>query len=74
MTEELVRRHTQAAYDGLGRRRSKNVGGTVTNYLLDGAEEVAEYSGSNTLLRRYVTGPGIDDRIGLSGRFLQNRS
>ena len=50
-------------YDGLGRRIRKTVGGTVTEYLLDGDEEIAEYDGSGTLLRRYVYGPAIDDRI-----------
>lgn len=49
-------------YDGLGRRASKTVSGVTTAYLLDGDEEIAEYSGA-TLLRRYVTGPAIDDRI-----------
>ena len=49
-------------YDGLGRRVSKTVNGVVTSYLLDGDEEIAEYNGS-TLLRRYITGPGVDDRI-----------
>jgi RHS repeat-associated protein len=49
-------------YDGLGRRVSKTVGSTSTTYLLDGDEEIAEYSGT-TLLRRYVTGPAVDDRI-----------
>jgi RHS repeat-associated protein len=49
-------------YDGLGRRYGKTVSGTTTSYLLDGDEEIAEYSGS-TLLRRYITGPAIDDRI-----------
>lgn len=34
----------------------------VTDYLLDGDEEIAEYSGA-TLLHRYLTGPGVDDRI-----------
>lgn len=50
-------------YDALGRRVSKNVGGVTTQYLLDGDEEIAEYDGAGTLLRRYVTGPAIDDRI-----------
>jgi RHS repeat-associated protein len=49
-------------YDGLGRRVSKTVGSISTTYLLDGNEEIAEYSGA-TLLRRYVTGPAVDDRI-----------
>jgi RHS repeat-associated protein len=49
-------------YDGLGRRASKSVSGVSTTYLLDGDEEIAEYSGT-TILRRYVTGTAIDDRI-----------
>ncbi len=57
-------------YDGLGRRISKRTGaasngtgGTVTQYLLDGDEEIAEYDGNGNLIRRYITGPAIDDRI-----------
>ncbi|HEY3654734.1 MAG TPA: RHS repeat-associated core domain-containing protein [Steroidobacteraceae bacterium] len=49
-------------YDGLGRRVSKTVSGVSTSYLLDGDEEIAEYSGT-TVLRRYITGTAIDDRI-----------
>lgn len=55
-------------YDPIGRRVSKTVtAGSETLYLNDGEEEIAEYSGASfssaTLLRRYVTGPGTDDRI-----------
>jgi YD repeat-containing protein len=51
-------------YDALGRRLSKAiVGGASTFYLLDGDEEVAEYSDIGTVLRRYITGPAVDDRI-----------
>jgi RHS repeat-associated protein len=50
-------------YDGLGRRVKKTVSGTVTQYLLDGDEEIAELDASGVVLRRYVTGPAIDDRI-----------
>jgi RHS repeat-associated protein len=56
---------TTYAYDGLGRRISKNVGSTITQYLLDGDEEIAEYNGSGSLLRRFVYGPSIDDRISM---------
>jgi RHS repeat-associated protein len=35
----------------------------VTEFLLDGDEEIAEYDGSGNLLRRFVYGPAIDDRI-----------
>jgi RHS repeat-associated protein len=52
-------------YDGLGRRVSKTVSETTTTYLLDGDEEIAEYSGT-TVLRRYVTGPAIDERIAVT--------
>jgi len=50
-------------YDAMGRRLSKDVGGTVTFYLLDGDEEIAEYNSAGTILRRYITGPGVDERI-----------
>ena len=49
-------------YDPLGRRRAKTVSGTTTKFLSDGQEEIGEYSGS-TLLRRYVYGPNIDERV-----------
>lgn len=54
---------TNYEYDGLGRRVSKSVGGTDTKYLLDGDEEIAELTSANVILRRYVMGPAIDDRI-----------
>jgi RHS repeat-associated protein len=58
-----LRTRTKYDYDGLGRRVSKTVTGQgTTAYLLDGDEEIAEYNGA-TLLRRYVTGPRVDDRI-----------
>jgi len=50
-------------YDTLGRRISKDVGGVLTYYLLDGDEEIAEYNSAGTILRRYITGPGVDDRV-----------
>lgn len=56
-------------YDPLGRRVSKTVDGTITGYLLDGDEEIAEYNVATTGVwpaasaRRYITGPAIDDRI-----------
>lgn len=50
-------------YDPLGRRISKTVSGTQTLYLLDGDEEIAELNTAGTILKRYITGPAIDDRI-----------
>ncbi|MEP7245917.1 MAG: RHS repeat-associated core domain-containing protein, partial [Gammaproteobacteria bacterium] len=52
------------SYDPLGRRYSKVVSGTSTLYLSDGDEEIAEYNSTgSTLLRRYITGRAIDERI-----------
>ena len=50
-------------YDPTGRRVGKTVGTTETRFLLAGDEEIAEYSSAGTLLRRYIPGAGIDDRI-----------
>ncbi len=50
-------------YDGLGRRVSKKVGGLSTYFLLDADEELAEYDSAGALLRRYIMGPTVDDRI-----------
>ena len=51
------------SYDPLSRRKQKTVDGVVTQYLLDGSQEIAEYDGTGTLLRRYVFGPGIDEPV-----------
>jgi RHS repeat-associated protein len=55
-------------YDPRGRRITKQVSGARTGFLTDGDEEVAEYtvnsSGTWTaVLRRYVSGPSVDDRV-----------
>ena len=50
-------------YDGLGRRGKKTVNGSVTQYVLDGEEEIAELDGSGAVLRRFVTASQIDERI-----------
>ncbi|MBL4800722.1 MAG: RHS repeat-associated core domain-containing protein [Emcibacter sp.] len=50
-------------YDPAGRLRRTEVPGsssTRTDFLYDGADMVAEYDGSGTVLRRYVHGPGLD--------------
>jgi len=48
-------------YDGLGRRIEKDVDGTVTRYVYDGADILLEYDGADVLQARYTHGPGIDD-------------
>jgi RHS repeat-associated protein len=57
------------AYDPLGRRVKKSTGGgaATTYYVSDGADEIAEYTGftANTLQRRYVPGPAIDQPIAM---------
>jgi RHS repeat-associated protein len=50
------------AYDPLN-RLAKTVGSSTTQFLYDGANIVAEYDGSENLLRRYVDGPGTDQPI-----------
>lgn len=51
------------AYDGVGRLRQTTIGGVVTNLLYDGVDLIAEYDGANTVLRRTVHGPGIDEPL-----------
>jgi RHS repeat-associated protein len=55
----------QYLYDPMGRRQAKIVGSVTTSFLLDGAEEIAEYDGAGGLLRRYIPGPGTDQPIAM---------
>jgi len=48
------------AYDGLGRRLSKTVGGATTKFLYDVANVVQEQNTSNTATANLLTGLGID--------------
>jgi RHS repeat-associated protein len=50
-------------YDPLGRRQSKTVNGTVTQFLSDDQEEIGEYSGTGTLLRYYINGSSMDEHL-----------
>jgi len=50
-------------YDYIGRRIEKNIGGTITKYVYDGDNIIAEYDDSNNLVARYVYGPSIDEPI-----------
>jgi RHS repeat-associated protein len=52
-------------YDALGRRQTKTVNGTLTNYLSAGDEEIAEYDANGNMLRRYVPGPGTDQPVAM---------
>jgi RHS repeat-associated protein len=50
-------------YDPTGRLLSTAQGGVTTKFLYDGTRMIAEYNGSNALLRRYIHGDGVDDPI-----------
>ena len=49
-------------YDFAGRRIRKIVDSTTTKFVYDGARVIAEYEG-DTLVRKYVYGPGIDEPV-----------
>jgi RHS repeat-associated protein len=52
------------AYDPLGRRTEKSGTGVAQTFFLnDGSDEVAEYSSSGTVLRRFVPGTAINEPI-----------
>jgi RHS repeat-associated protein len=54
------------SYDYLGRRVSKTVYGSpdvTTKYCYDGGQVIAEYDGSDNLLRKFIYGPRIDEPI-----------
>lgn len=50
------------SYDPTG-RLYQTTGAVTTRFQYDGTDLVAEYNGSNALLRRYVHGPGDDEPL-----------
>jgi len=48
-------------YDPTGRRASKTISGTTTQFLYDGANPVQELSGAGAVLANLLTGLGIDE-------------
>ncbi len=51
-------------YDPLGRRTHKSGTGVTERYFLsDGADEIAEYDASKSIVAYYVPGPAIDEPI-----------
>ena len=59
-------------YDARGRRVEKDVGGTVTRYILDGVTVVEEFDGTDTWQASYIHGDRIDhpcamDRADIAG-------
>jgi RHS repeat-associated protein len=52
------------SYDAEGRRKRMLVGNTSTEFVHAGTMEIAEYDGdTGALLRRYIPGPGVDQRV-----------
>jgi RHS repeat-associated protein len=52
-------------HDALDRRVSKFAGGVTTRFLHAGSDEIAEYTDTGVMLRRYVPGAGVDERAGM---------
>lgn len=50
------------AYDPVG-RLARTSAASVTKFGYDGQTMIVEYSATNTLLRRYVHGPGVDEPL-----------
>ena len=50
-------------YDGADRLYEIEQNGAARRFLYDGDRLIVEYDDSNTLLRRYVHGPGIDNPV-----------
>lgn len=51
------------SYDAENRLYSVTKNSVTTKFLYDGTDLIAEYDGSNSLLRRYVHGPGTDNPL-----------
>lgn len=51
------------SYGPAARRVRTNINGTVTHFAHAGDMEVAEYDDAGNLLRRYIPGPGTDQRV-----------
>jgi RHS repeat-associated protein len=50
---------------GVYKSRGTSVDGTVTSFIHAGGMEIAEYDDNGDLLRRYIPGPGVDQRIAM---------
>lgn len=54
---------TSLSYDAENRLYSVTKSGATTKFMYDGQDLIAETNSSNTIVRRYVHGPGDDDPI-----------
>ncbi len=63
LTSASGAKNASLAYDPLGRLYQVTSGTNTTRFVYDGDRLIAEYSGSGTLLRRYVHGPGVDEPL-----------
>ena len=63
-TVNSVTTNSALDYDPAGRLKQFAVtGGATTKFLYDSVQAIAEYDGSNTLLRKYVPGAGADETL-----------
>ncbi|GAB2591712.1 RHS repeat-associated core domain-containing protein [Dyella jejuensis] len=53
------------AYDVMGRRESKTVNGLTTHYVSLGDQEIAEYSATGILQKRFIYGAGLDELVAI---------
>ena len=51
------------SYDPLGRLQTSTAGGATTTFLYDGDNLAGEYDSSGNILRRYVSGPNVDEPL-----------
>ncbi len=57
-------RYLEYTYDASGRRIEKKYDyETVTKYVYDGDQCIAEYNAYNQLKRKYIYGPGVDEPV-----------
>jgi RHS repeat-associated protein len=63
LTQITQRRTTVGSfvYDGFGRRMSKTISGTTTQFLYDGLNAVQELNGSNGVVANLLTGLRVDE-------------
>lgn len=59
---DALERRTTTTYGG----SALGTGGTTTKFLADGDEEIAELDAANNLIRRYIPGRQVDDRIAVA--------
>lgn len=52
-------------YDSAGRRISKTVDAILTKFVYDGVKVIAEYDVNNTMVKKFIYSPGIDEPVAM---------